>query len=109
VANRTAITRMSLMLVSRLALDLELLDAAAPIGLRHVDPAFGVHCDRMAVSELPSVSNLMIDGAEVEVSFSSSVISRRLTNSEDIDGRKPRLGGQAVPQVDGEANIAGPQ
>src|SRR5215475_5802459 len=28
---------------------------------------------------LPSVSNLMIDGAEVEVSFSSSVISRRLT------------------------------
>jgi len=67
VANRTAITRMSLMLLSRgirldieahacgllLALDLELLDAAAPTGLRHVDAAFGVHCDRMAVSALP--------------------------------------------------------
>src|SRR5205814_6520234 len=30
-------------------------------------------------------------------------------NSKDINGRKPWLGGQAVPQIDGEANIAGPQ
>src|SRR5262249_37082291 len=35
-----------------LALDLKLLDAAAPIGFRHVDAAFGIHCKRMAVSEI---------------------------------------------------------
>ena len=35
---------------------------------------------------------------------------RRLgSDSKDIDCRKPWLGGQAVPQIDGEANIAGPQ
>src|SRR6266545_7393985 len=31
------------------------------------------------------------------------------SNSKDIDCRKLWLGGQAVPQIDGEANIAGPQ
>ena len=35
---------------------------------------------------------------------------RRLgSDSKDIDCRKFWLGGQAVPQIDGEANIAGPQ
>jgi len=31
------------------------------------------------------------------------------SNSKDIDCRKLWLGGQAVPQIDGKANVAGPQ
>ncbi len=36
-------------------------------------------------------------------------VCRLGSKSKDIDCRKPWLGRQAVPQIDGEANIAGPQ
>src|SRR5262245_64169726 len=56
-----------------LALDLELLDATAPIGLRHVDAAFGVHCNRMAVSE---IADLMARPAEARQDLAGGMIER---------------------------------
>src|SRR5436190_23673103 len=55
------------------SLDLELLDASAPIGFRHVDAAFRVHCNRMAMGE---IADLMAWPAEARQDFAGGMIER---------------------------------
>src|SRR5262245_36464363 len=83
---------------SRLPLSAEDGHAADSIGTADFDPY--ETCDHAATS-----ASMLSHCSGVEV------LSRyRLgSNSKDIDCRKLRFSGQAVPQIDGETNVAGPQ
>src|SRR5262245_45966923 len=58
---------------SGLACDLELLNPAAPIGLRHIDAAPGIDCDGVAVRE---VADLVAGSAEARQDLATGMVER---------------------------------